>query len=311
MYIAAVILGEEITLNHEIRAISSFLATTFTKEELLHMQMDFFLFTQEEHLPEKIHAPENVHFYYGCVPENAEETGILKVIKEYDQKNQYDHIFFGTTVFARTLAVNYAIKEKRRLATNIKDAVFTATSKIWKKDIFLGNVTEDIPIADHMVVTLAKNVPAVYAGFCHPTWKKIPVQTQACSQVTACTRQKKNILPGWEQAKTIIVVGNGVDQAGYPRIEQFAKQIHAEIAGTRRAVENGLLPVERMIGISGKSISPKLCIVIGASGLAALVKGIEKSETIVSINTDKNALIFNYSDYGIVASYQEIFKTKE
>ena len=75
-------------------------------------------------------------------------------------------------------------------------------------------------------------------------------------------------------------------------------------------MENGLLPVERMIGISGKSISPKLCIVIGASGLAAFVKGIEKSEMIFSINVDKDALIFNYSDYGIVARYQEILKTK-
>ena len=111
---------------------------------------------------------------------------------------------------------------------------------------------------------------------------------------------------GWEQAEKIIVIGNGVDKNGYPLIEQFAKQINAEIAGTRRAVENGLLPVERMIGISGKSISPKLCIVIGASGLAAFVKGIEKSECIVSINSDKDALIFKYADYGIIGHYQEV-----
>lgn len=309
MYIAAIILGEDMILHHESRAMTSFLTTTFTEEERLSIQMDYFFFTRDEKLPGKIHALENANFYYGILPENADEEGIVKVIREYDQQNRYDYLIFGTTVSARNLAVKYATQEKKRLATNIKEGVFTE-QKRWKKDIFLGNVTEEIFATNHMVITLAKNVPAVYTGFCHPIWKKITMQTQLCSHIITCTREKKSTATGWEQAEKIIVIGNGVDKGGYPLIEQFAKQIHAEIAGTRRAVENGLLPVERMIGISGKSISPKLCIVIGASGLAAFVKGIEKSEMIFSINADKDALIFNYSDYGIVARYQEILKTK-
>ena len=152
---------------------------------------------------------------------------------------------------------------------------------------------------------MRKNIPATYDEVCYPAWKAIPVEIQSNDYITAYTKENKNIVVGWEQAEKIIVIGNGVDKNGYPLIEQFAKQINAEIAGTRRAVENGLLPVERMIGISGKSISPKLCIVIGASGLAAFVKGIEKSECIVSINSDKDALIFKYADYGIIGHYQE------
>ena len=151
-----------------------------------------------------------------------------------------------------------------------------------------------------------QNIPATYDEVCYPAWKAIPVEIQSNDYITAYTKENKNIVVGWEQAEKIIVIGNGVDKNGYPLIEQFAKQINAEIAGTRRAVENGLLPVERMIGISGKSISPKLCIVIGASGLAAFVKGIEKSECIVSINSDKDALIFKYADYGIIGHYQEV-----
>ena len=175
-----------------------------------------------------------------------------------------------------------------------------------KKDIFLGNISKAIPVTNHRIITLAKNIPATYDEVCYPAWKAIPVEIQSNDYITAYTKENKNIVVGWEQAEKIIVIGNGVDKNGYPLIEQFAKQINAEIAGTRRAVENGLLPVERMIGISGKSISPKLCIVIGASGLAAFVKGIEKSECIVSINSDKDALIFKYADYGIIGHYQEV-----
>ena len=306
MSISVIIFGEKTTLNHEIKAISSFLADAFTEKQLLKMKIDFFIFIPKQQLPKKVNAPKNINFYYIFLPENADDTSILDVIKDYNRINAYDYIFFGTTVYARSFAVKYAIQEKTHLATNIKGSFFSETVKTWEKDIFLGNISKAIPVTNHRIITLAKNIPATYDEVCYPAWKAIPVEIQSNDYITAYTKENKNIVVGWEQAEKIIVIGNGVDKNGYPLIEQFAKQINAEIAGTRRAVENGLLPVERMIGLSGKSISPKLCIVIGASGLAAFVKGIEKSECIVSINSDKDALIFKYADYGIIGHYQEV-----
>ena len=306
MSISVIIFGEKTTLNHEIKAVSSFLADAFTEKQLLKMKIDFFIFIPKQQLPKKVNAPKNINFYYIFLPENADDTSILDVIKDYNRINAYDYIFFGTAVYARSFAVKYAIQEKTHLATNIKGSFFSETVKTWEKDIFLGNISKAIPVTNHRIITLAKNIPATYDEVCYPAWKAIPVEIQSNDYITAYTKENKNIVVGWEQAEKIIVIGNGVDKNGYPLIEQFAKQINAEIAGTRRAVENGLLPVERMIGISGKSISPKLCIVIGASGLAAFVKGIEKSECIVSINSDKDALIFKYADYGIIGHYQEV-----
>ena len=120
MSISVIIFGEKTTLNHEIKAVSSFLADAFTEKQLLKMKIDFFIFIPKQQLPKKVNAPKNINFYYIFLPENADDTSILDVIKDYNRINAYDYIFFGTTVYARSFAVKYAIQEKTHLATNIK-----------------------------------------------------------------------------------------------------------------------------------------------------------------------------------------------
>ena len=223
MSISVIIFGEKTTLNHEIKAVSSFLADAFTEKQLLKMKIDFFIFIPKQQLPKKVNAPKNINFYYIFLPENADDTSILDVIKDYNRINAYDYIFFGTTVYARSFAVKYAIQEKTHLATNIKGSFFSETVKTWEKDIFLGNISKAIPVTNHRIITLAKNIPATYDEVCYPAWKAIPVEIQSNDYITAYTKENKNIVVGWEQAEKIIVIGNGVDKNGYPLIEQFAK----------------------------------------------------------------------------------------
>ncbi len=109
------------------------------------------------------------------------------------------------------------------------------------------------------------------------------------------------------QAEIIIGVGRGIGkQENLALVEELAKILKAEIGASRPVVDNGWLPRDRQIGSSGQTVSPKLYIALGISGAIQHVVGMKGSKTIVSINKDRNAPIFNISRYGIVGNLEEI-----
>ncbi len=85
-------------------------------------------------------------------------------------------------------------------------------------------------------------------------------------------------------------------------IEKLAKQFNADIVTTRKAVDNNIQPYERQVGLTGKTVAPAVYIAVGVSGAVHHIVGINRSGTVIAINPDKNAPIFDYADYGIVAS---------
>jgi electron transfer flavoprotein alpha subunit len=104
-----------------------------------------------------------------------------------------------------------------------------------------------------------------------------------------------------DDAKIVFGVGRGVkNKETLQRIINIANAVHAEVAGTRPVVQDGLLCYERQVGQSGKSISPNLYIAFGVSGTCQHMVGIRNAKTIIAINHDQNAPIFQYADYIIV-----------
>lgn len=85
-------------------------------------------------------------------------------------------------------------------------------------------------------------------------------------------------------------------------IKNFAKKINAQLCSTRRMVDSGILPYEYQVGLTGKTISPPVYIAFGVSGAVHHIVGMQKSGTVIAINKDKNAPIFDYADYGIVTT---------
>ena len=104
----------------------------------------------------------------------------------------------------------------------------------------------------------------------------------------------------------IVAVGRGIkDAKNMPMIEEFAKAIGGVVAGSRPVVDKGWLPKERQVGISGKTVKPKLYIAVGISGAFQHITGIKGKGIIVAINKDPKAPIFRVADYGIV---DDLFK---
>src|SRR5690242_6278103 len=109
------------------------------------------------------------------------------------------------------------------------------------------------------------------------------------------------------QAPLIVSIGRGIKAPeNIPQAEALAKALGAEIAASRPICDEGWLPMERQIGSSGQTVAPKLYLALGISGAIQHVVGMKGARTIVAINKDSNAPIFEIADYGVVGDIFEI-----
>jgi electron transfer flavoprotein alpha subunit len=109
------------------------------------------------------------------------------------------------------------------------------------------------------------------------------------------------------QAPLIVSIGRGIKAPeNIAQAEALAKAMGAELAASRPICDEGWLPMERQIGSSGQTVAPKLYLALGISGAIQHVVGMKGARTIVAINKDQNAPIFEIADYGIVADIFEV-----
>jgi electron transfer flavoprotein alpha subunit len=108
-------------------------------------------------------------------------------------------------------------------------------------------------------------------------------------------------------AEIIVSVGRGIQEAGnIPLVEQLAAALGAELAASRPICDAGWLPMERQVGSSGQTVAPKLYLAVGISGAIQHLVGMKGSRTVVAINKDPNAPIFEVADYGIVGDLFQV-----
>ncbi|HXW17703.1 MAG TPA: electron transfer flavoprotein subunit alpha/FixB family protein [Candidatus Acidoferrales bacterium] len=109
------------------------------------------------------------------------------------------------------------------------------------------------------------------------------------------------------QAPLLVAIGRGIKAPeNIPLAEKLAKALGAELAASRPICDEGWLPMERQIGSSGQTVAPKLYLALGISGAIQHVVGMKGARTIVAVNKDQNAPIFEVADYGIVGDLFEI-----
>lgn len=109
-----------------------------------------------------------------------------------------------------------------------------------------------------------------------------------------------------EEAQLIIAGGKGVGREAFALIEEAADMLGASVGGTRPLVDEGIIPLKRQIGITGKSVAPKVLIACGISGAREFTGGIEKTELTIAINTDSKARIFKAADMGVLGDVDEV-----
>lgn len=110
-----------------------------------------------------------------------------------------------------------------------------------------------------------------------------------------------------QDAEVIVAGGKGVkSREGFKLVEDLARELGAAVGATRDVVDLGWIGYPHQIGLSGKTVSPKLYIAIGISGTIQHLAGMQTAETIVAVNKDKDAQIFKVADFGVVGDLFEV-----
>jgi electron transfer flavoprotein alpha subunit len=108
-------------------------------------------------------------------------------------------------------------------------------------------------------------------------------------------------------APLIVSVGRGIqEKENIAFVQKLAEALGAELAASRPICDNGWLPMERQVGSSGQTVSPKLYLAVGISGAIQHLVGMKGAKTVIAINKDENAPIFEIADYGVVGDLFEI-----
>jgi len=217
------------------------------------------------------------------------------------------------TYQTRDFAPKLAARLDRALITDVT-AIKQGSEAPFVRPMFQGKLSADVAPqgpAPHFITT---QIGAFRADQAARGAAAAPVRALSVTVDAASIRQKPDA-PFQEarqavdlsQAERIVSVGRGIkEQDKLPVARQLAEALHAELAASRPICDAGWLPMERQVGSSGQTVAPKLYLALGISGAIQHLVGMKGSQTIVAINKDPDAPIFEVADYGIVGDLFEI-----
>jgi len=138
-----------------------------------------------------------------------------------------------------------------------------------------------------------------------------PTLAPARSRLVKATSLLDPSIVPLEGAEVVVGIGAGVGAQGVERAKQFARVIGAAICATRRVTDMGWLPRQLQVGLTGKAMEPRLYFAIGIRGAPNHVIGIKRAHTVVAINNDPEAPIFERANIGLVADWEQILPALE
>ena len=230
------------------------------------------------------------------------------------EQQQPKLVAFVHSYRTRDFAPMLAARMRKPLMTDVTGIRGGGTDAVFTRPMFQGKLSADVrPVGDspHLVSFQigAFRADAAQRGSAPaPVTKVEPkVDASAIRQKPEPPFQEAKAAVDLSQADRIVAVGRGIkSQENLGIAEKLAKALGAELAASRPICDNGWLPMERQIGSSGQTVAPKLYVALGISGAIQHLVGMKGSRTIVAINKDADAPIFEVADYGIVGDLFEI-----
>lgn len=240
-------------------------------------------------------------------PENAHPLAAVLTPQIANAAAGYSHIFVPSTTFGKDVAPRVAALLG---VAQISDVMSIEGSHTFKRPIYAGNAIITVEAdPSHTVVATIRTAswPAAANGTAN-----VPVEALNLD-VTLPThtrfielQQGKSDRPDLQSASKVVSGGRGVgSKENFEIIYKFADKIGAAVGASRAAVDAGYVPNELQVGQTGKIIAPELYMAIGISGAIQHLTGIKDAGTIVAINKDGEAPIFEIADIGLVG---DLFK---
>ncbi len=218
----------------------------------------------------------------------------------------------GSTSMGRDLFPRVAMRLETGLASDCthleigKDGRLLATRPIYGGKVF---AQVSIPDASPQMATVRPNTFPVEEMNKSAEVIRIdsPIQEAEIRQTVEGVERAAQEKVDVTEAEVVVGIGRGVkDPGNFKIVQELADVLGATVGVTRSVVDNGWWDVNDQIGKSGKNISAKLYFAFGVSGAVHHVLGIQTCKTVVAVNTDPNALIFDYADYGLVGDMMQV-----
>jgi len=225
-----------------------------------------------------------------------------------------DFVLMSHTYQARDFAPKLAAALGKALVSDCIGYRVENGTVIYTRPIFQGKIHAEVRFADDPPYLIAFQAGAFRADEVEAAATPAPIRSLSVdlNQVPIRTRPLERFREAKQavdlsSAERIVAVGRGIkSEENLALIRKLADVLGAEIGASRPVCDSGWLPMDRQIGSSGQTVSPKLYLAIGISGAIQHVVGMKGSRTIVAINKDPEAPIFDIADYGIVGDLFEI-----
>jgi electron transfer flavoprotein alpha subunit len=218
------------------------------------------------------------------------------------------------TYQTRDFAPALAARLNTSLITDVTAVKTDGDRRVYVRPMFQGKLSADVAASGPGPHLITIQIGAFRGDSAARGASAAPVEKAAVTIDASAIRQKPEApfkeakqAVDLSQAERIVAVGRGIKgQENLKLAEQLAQALGAEVAASRPICDAGWLPMDRQIGSSGQTVAPKLYVALGISGAIQHLVGMKGSRTIVAINKDADAPIFEVADYGIVGDLFEV-----
>lgn len=236
-----------------------------------------------------------------------------KAMEDFINKVMPSTLLVGATTVGRSLAPRVAARFRTGLTADctILD-MKENTDLVQIRPAFGGNIMAQIlnPNNRPQLATVRYKVMNAPKRTAEPSGKLTAVEmnkSNLISNINVIKITKKVIEASISDAEIIVAAGRGIkSEKDLTMINELADLLGAQVAATRPLIEAGWIDAKKQIGLSGRTVKPKLIITCGISGAVQFAAGMNNSECIISINNDPKASIFNVAHYGIVGDIYEV-----
>lgn len=222
-------------------------------------------------------------------------------------------MLFGGTTIGRSLAPRLAARFRTGLTADCTILDIQENTDLDQiRPAFGGNIMAHINTPNHrpQFATVRYKIFSIPEKLQNPNGKITICEIEKDklkSNIKVLETKIKNKLVGIEDAEVVVVVGRAFKKAEDIKMaERLSNLLGGQLAGTRPTIESGWIDAKKQIGLSGRTVKPKLIITCGVSGAVQFVAGMKGSDYIISINQDENAPIFDVAHLALIGDIYEI-----